>query len=964
MTKFFKIVFLLCLFTLNSFSQEIFTRQLAINRENPDTKYNTIYFDANGLMWIGTSEGLYQYDGNDFILFSLTGKNSVNDVTAIMQDTNKIIWTGYRNGKIAKLISDSLVLFNPSEGVPVKPVTSILQDKKGIVWISTAGEGIYFLNNKRLYNINEDDGLNNNHVYSMTEDNSGNIWAGADQGISVCQPDTKRKVLRTLTYKDGLPDEIIRVLQKDRAGNILIGTQDKGICKFDMKQNKIVIPSEFQNWKYGQVNDMYISNLEYWIATEDNGIIIYNLINKESSNFSLFGNTRVKKINNVLKDYEGNMWIVSNSSLLISEGNALKSFDRIKNQKISYVHAILSAHDDQLFFTPDQQLAKISEQLPENEIKHFTITSADALIDIVSLHEDTCGYIWIGTMGEGLFRLNSKTGFKQKITGYNSLDKSSVLSIDGIGNEIWLGTLEGAIKCTITGNCNKDNIQYRFTGFEKQKEIGNYFIYKVFVDSRKRTWFGTDGNGLIVSEQNKFTRYDTSNGLKSNVVYSITEDKDGNIWISTDYGIYKFDGSTFINYNLRNGLREIVSTSLLADDNGNIVSVHKRGLDILNITSGIVQYVNLSSSAEEINPDINSITSDSKGNVWIGTEKGILRFNSHFKNFKSRPVSFIKKVSLLADNSVLSNAAKLKHNQNNISVEFTGIWFTTPEDVKYQYKLSGYDKDWISTKDRKIIFPNLHPGNYTFYMKSTACNNFDIASEASFSFTVNKPFWDEAWFRILAILMLGGAAFLFLKRRDRNIRRLHGLEKEKIKFQFETLKSQVNPHFLFNSFNTLISIIEKDKNIAVEYVENLSEYFRNLIYYRDKDVIPLGEELKLSSAYYFLQQKRFGTSLSVVMNIDKNKNQWMVPPLVVQILIENAIKHNAISRETPLTIHINTENEKLCIKNNINPKYSAEKSTGTGIKNIINRYELLTQEKVSVEKTENEFIVSIPLIKI
>jgi LytS/YehU family sensor histidine kinase len=215
----------------------------------------------------------------------------------------------------------------------------------------------------------------------------------------------------------------------------------------------------------------------------------------------------------------------------------------------------------------------------------------------------------------------------------------------------------------------------------------------------------------------------------------------------------------------------------------------------------------------------------------------------------------------------------------------------------------------------------------------------------------------------MVIIALAVIAFLFLKIRDRNIRRLHSLEREKIKFQFETLKSQVNPHFLFNSFNTLISIIEKDKNTAVEYVENLSEYFRNLIYYRDKDVISLEEELKLSAAYYFLQQKRFGNSLCLKIEIDKSKNQWMVPPLVVQILIENAIKHNAVSKETPLIINITTEKDKLIIKNNINHKYSAEKSTGTGIQNVMSRYELLTNVKVEVLKTETEFMVAIPLIK-
>lgn len=959
-----KTIFLICLFYKSAFSQEIFSKLVTVNRENPDIKYNTVYFDSSGLMWLGTSDGLYQYDGNEFVVFSLPGKNPDNDVTAIMRDGKGVTWAGYRNGRLARLVNNSLTVFDTSEHVIGKTITAMLQSKNGVVWIATAGDGVFFFKNNRLHKINQGDGLSNDHVYSLAEDVTGRIWSGTDEGISVCQPYPEKKVLHKLSYKEGLPDEIIKVLRSDKNGNIWIGMQDKGICKFDFKKNKIVIPFEFQSWEYGQVNNIFISGPEFWVATEENGVLRYNHLLKETVNHTSFGNVKMKKITDVLKDFEGNIWLASNNNLVMTQGSTLKFINEVKGKKINFVHTILCTKDNRIFFTPDQQLTMISATSPEAGAKEFSITSANKLIDIVSLYEDSCGYIWVGTMGEGLFRMNPQTGKKQKITGYNTIDKSSILSIDGSGNQIWLGTLEGVLKCTIIGSCNKEDIQYQLTGFENRQETGNYFIYKVFVDSRRRVWFGTDGKGLVVSDKNSLKSYYMAESVKSNVIYSITEDINKNIWFSTDSGVYKFDGVSFINYNLKHGLRELVVNSIKYDGNGNIICVNRRGLDVLNIKSGVVHYFDLGDASEEINSDLNSISADPGGNVWIGTEKGILKFNSRFKDFESRSVSLITKVTLLTDNSCLSGDMKLKHDQNNIAVEFTGIWYSNPEIVKYQYRLFGYDKNWISTRDRKIIFPNLAPGEYIFKLKSTACNNFDLASETSFSFTINKPFWDESWFRVLLILILAGTAFLFLKIRDRNIQRVHSLEREKIKFQFETLKSQVNPHFLFNSFNTLISIIEKDKNIAVEYVENLSEYFRNLIYYRDKDLIPLKEEIELSSSYYFLQQKRFGRGLHVIIDIDKSMNQRMVPPLVVQILMENAIKHNAVSKETPLTINIGAENDKLVIKNNINPRYSAGKSPGTGIKNIIDRYELLTKEKVEVIKTETEFIVYVPLIKI
>ena len=215
----------------------------------------------------------------------------------------------------------------------------------------------------------------------------------------------------------------------------------------------------------------------------------------------------------------------------------------------------------------------------------------------------------------------------------------------------------------------------------------------------------------------------------------------------------------------------------------------------------------------------------------------------------------------------------------------------------------------------------------------------------------------------MMIVLLASGMFIYIKRRDNHLRKFEALKKEKIEFQFETLKNQVNPHFLFNSFNTLISIIETDKKIAVEYVERLSAFFRSILNYRDKDLISLEEELALASDYFFLQQKRFGASLMMNVHIQNHLLYHRVPPLALQLLLENAIKHNAVSKETPLLITIATENNMLLVKNNLNPKRNLEASTGTGLSNIANRYKLLSNEEVRLEKTLTEFIVSLPLIK-
>lgn len=957
------LLLLLMLFSLApAISQTPFFKQFNPNRDNVNLKTNVIYQDLNGYLWIGTSEGAYKYNGNEYVLYKLPKETINDDVTAIFQDQSKTIWIGYYNGAIATIKNGVIAIFDIEEGLPKKPITSILQDKNGTIWFTTAGEGVYYFLGNRLYNINLDDGLNDNYVYTIIEDKAGKIWVGTDQGIAFCSTVKNQKVTGSLKLINGLPDEIVRTLKCDSKGNIWIGMQDKGICKFDFLKNKIETTYNLSSWKYGQVNDLLVSDNEIWIATEENGIVNYSFTNKGIPKaYTTYGNLKFPKVNKIVQDDEGNIWMSTNNGIIRSHGNWLTFLSEIKNKKINFVHSIYCDSKNNLIFTPDQGLIITSLNNNDTTLKSFTLTPVKNLIDIISIYEDTFGFYWIGTMGEGIFRLNAETGERIKIPGIG-IENQNVLTIAGSGNTIWLGTFGGALKLHIKNGADFKKTEFQFQNFEGKKVLGNYFIYSIFIDSKKRVWFGTDQKGITYLDNETFYSFDEKNGLRGNTVLDIVEDDNAQIWFSVQNGgLGMYDGKQIKNYGSEQGLRDLNVTAL-ATSKDKIIMIHRRGIDVLHIQSGKIDYYGTENNLADISPDINSVAKDKEGRIWFGTEKGIVIFNPNLENEPSGPKIVLNSVTLYELDKNVTGIHDFSYNQNDIAFEYSGLWFTDPDRLKYQYKLENFNNNWIDTRDKRIIFTSLPPGKYTFRVRASLNKNFIINDVVSYNFTISKPFWDEFWFRFAALMVLLSLIFLYVKQRDKHTQLLERLKKEKIEFQFETLKSQVNPHFLFNSFNTLIAFIEKDKNIAVEYVENLSEYFRNLINYRDKDLITVEEELKLSYSYYFLQQKRFGSNLSIIIDIDKSKNNLLVPPLVVQILLENAIKHNAISIETPLIISITTVSEKLVIKNNINPKYTTEKSTGTGIKNVINRYELLTKEKVDIEKTDTDFIVSIPLI--
>jgi streptogramin lyase len=168
--------------------------------------------------------------------------------------------------------------------------------------------------------------------------------------------------------------------------------------------------------------------------------------------------------------------------------------------------------------------------------------------------------------------------------------------------------------------------KYNFASFNSN--IGSNYIYNVFKDSKNRIWFATDGKGITVLDNGKYTNYDGDKILKDNHVFSITEDKQNNIWFSTSSaGIYKFDGNKFTNYNTENGLSNKNITAIKTDKQGNIIVIHPTGIDILNPSTNNISYVNNIQGINAISTDMGCISQDSTASIYFATATGVVQYN-------------------------------------------------------------------------------------------------------------------------------------------------------------------------------------------------------------------------------------------------------------------------------------------------------------------------------------------------
>ena len=185
---------------------------------------------------------------------------------------------------------------------------------------------------------------------------------------------------------------------------------------------------------------------------------------------------------------------------------------------------------------------------------------------------------------------------------------------------------------------------------------------------------------------------------------------------------------------------------------------------------------------------------------------------------------------------------------------------------------------------------------------------------------------------------------------------------EMLMYKYEALQNQINPHFLFNSFNVLSDLVFEDQRKAVDFISQLSQLFRYVLDSRDKELVPVKEELEFIRAYNYLLQTRFEDKLSILMEFEAQENE-MIVPMTLQLLIENCVKHNEISASQPLSIRIMRKENYIKVENSLQLKETGAESRKTGLSNISQQYKYFTDKGIFITETERSYAVEVPLIK-
>ncbi|MEZ5084483.1 MAG: two-component regulator propeller domain-containing protein [Bacteroidales bacterium] len=959
--------FILILFLIQfTRGQNPYFKTILTNSDIENSQFNCIYQDYQGFIWLGTDEGAYRFDGHELTLVYLPDTMATASITAIFQDQKNTLWFGTKNGKVLNYTGFEEFTMPATNLTISSRITSFIECGDGEVWAGTYGEGVIVFNIDSIYQINSSSGLSDNFIYSMIIDDRRNIWLGTDNGINICDISVAPFSIKTVSVKDGLPDYIVHSLIRDKKGNIWIGMHDKGVCFFDAKNNSFHQPDALKNWNYGVVNALLLLDNRLWIATDGKGVVDYNM-NRETINVNEpCAENKLIKIISMLEDAEGNVWLLSNQKICISLAVKIEFLNSWENITINNIHALTVDLEDDIWFANDQGIFQYN---PDEKKKDKNLQKHQLSIDpqtqkIMSLYRDVFGFIWAGTFGQGIIRLDPKTGRQVQLSESDGLVNNNVLSISGNATEIWFGTLGGASKILVNNQLHKLNYKAEFINYGKAEGLVNSYIYQVYMSPEGIPYFATDGSGVVILKDDKFHTINNSDRFTNKIIYSITSDRFGNIWMNAaNDGLYKYNGNELTKV-INDPEHKNLSFSGIICNKEELIILYDEGVDVMNIKSGLIKHFENNAGIQLINPDLNTISIDSKDNAWIGTAKGIIKYQQSSDHVWAYPQTRLTNVALFLKDINHHSKTIFNYHENHFTFGFTGLWFQYPEKVEYYYKLEGHDLTWIKTKNNRAVYSDLKPGKYTFRARAGIYDNYSETNEVVYKFEIQKPFYASIWFYFLLIIILGIIIYLVVKLRIKQVKKQEEIIQERIRFQFENLKSQINPHFLFNNFSTLVALIETDSKKAVEYVEELSILFRNVLEYKDQDLIRFSEELTIARNYLNIQQKRFGDSLIIETKKSPDFEKILIPPLTLQLIVENAIKHNIVSKEKPLTIKIYSDPEKKCIfvENNLQSKKENVASTGIGINNIVNRYKLLSDKQVEIKKSGTHFIVGLPYI--
>lgn len=990
------------------------------------TALSDIYQDKAGFLWLATREGLVRYDGHTFHYFHHAPGDSTsissNNVLCIAEDAENNIWVGLVRGGVScyNRSTGTFRNYRFTEKLKLKTasVLRIFFDRDGEIWLGVASSGLVHLD-KKTGNYQRFDLVtaqsapywmpeerpNHNAAYNFWQDETGLIWCATSDDLYTFDPKTGRATPRRTGKINPVGTNFFQVYALYPDGDLLwLGGWASGLRRYNRKTGEwkqfffSIDPqrSDAINIVNGIARK---SKTELWISTQDKGLGVFNT---ETEQFFFFADhpdayPDIPKsgLGYFRLDKQGNIW-TNHKALLtrIQLKNKIFHFQRVQskrknNNEPPNISDIFEDREGRFRFvaTNDGDGLEITNK-KTGQIYTPTFEPTPSTVDnhrmVIGTRQAPDGTIWVANRNT-IYRFNTRTMRLEKALPqppvYSSEMKSNwytQFDIDPEGN-LWLGTpLFGVFKF----GPNTGQTTHFMPDEKNPRAIATNIVGSIAVDRRGRTWYGSRDKtayGYYSPAEHGFF-YLGANGepttdLASLRMNSFFTDRAGNIWACTEQGMLHFDCSgaqprLLKKYTVADGLASDYVSWGVEDANGQIWCIASHLCRLDPITGAIVTF----GKRDGLPEWIGGIGKLNDGTLFLKSGFGYYTFDPKALSPARNRVPIVLTSFKVDDQEnyrgsevVPSQPLVVPANSRFFSVEFAALDLSSPEVFQYEYQLDGFDNQWVSAGTRHFVnYTNIPRGFYLFKVKRAGAPDNEALVVP---LTVKVPFYRMGWFwAILSIVVVGFGIWFYRAQRvqEQQMAALKSkaqlLEKEKAVVMYESLKQQLNPHFLFNSLTSLGSLIQIDPKAAAGFLDNLSKTYRYILKSSERELVPLVEELKFSESFIKLQKTRFEEGLVVNFGVPEALFHRKIVPVTLQNLLENAIKHNIIDEDTPLVVDVFIENDCLVVRNNLQKKKFVETSNRKGLAHLQSFYQYLSDRKIETQEDGQFFTIKVPLI--
>ena len=774
----------------------------------PQNTVHSVLQTRDGYLWLGTENGLVRFDSTQFRVWTAgtTPELGSSLINSLMEDSSGALWIGTSSG-VTRYAGGNFQSFSQQNAAPASAVWSMHQDRGGHVWFLAAG-GLTVYDGRHFVGISGLPPLDESSIMVEAPDRS--LWVGTMGGLY-------RAADGTRAFQRIGPAVSVQSLALDAHGRIWIGTP-QGIASCTAAGCEAL-------QAIGNVHAMVFDlQGQVWIGS-DKGLFAYD--GKKFSHWSTGEGLPSDRINLLMCDREGSLWIGTAGGIARLANGGLDSFLPREGFSSSLVLAFYEDREGSLWIGTESGGIDILR-----DRKFTSYAAEDGLSDdhVRAVYQDHAGDIWLGTNGGGLNRWMAH-GFSA-MTAADGLSSNVILAIAGSPEgDLWLGTPDGL-----------DRIRGKsVTHFTSADGLADDFVRSLYVDASGALWIGTR-RGLSRFKDGKFTTYTALDGLGNDLVGAMLQSHDGALWISTLGGLTRYDHGLFHNYKEKDGLTNRVVTALHEDSEGTLwIGTNGGGLE--RWRDGRFQSVAAKVTALPLN--IYSILEDASGDFWLGSNIGIARVSrealnhaldenaarvevaiyssadgmksseasggghpaacrmrdgslwfatlkgvakvdpAHLARNRVPPLVNIEQVSVDDRPEKVADTVTIAPGQHRLAFEYAALSFVAPQKVRFQYRLKGFDRDWVEAAgQRTAYYTNLPPGKYLFEVRAWNNDGVESLQPVSLAIHLQPYFYQTKSFYLLLLLsicLLGYAAYLWTLRRRLRLAeaRFEGVLKER-----------------------------------------------------------------------------------------------------------------------------------------------------------------------------------------